>query len=460
MLLATLATAVAGVAATTLATGAASAVLAGTLAASSWGPGAGQAGTRGSRSWWRRGGSATARADAQAARDAAAHAFYELDTALRDVAISVETVTAVDDSPEGRRAATRFQAERRRVDEVSAAYIAVVDRHDLEAEELTADRAATARRELEEVRARLEAAHEDLDRYHTSIEPLMERAATSLSRLAPAVERARSGLRAATEALDAVRAAGIRAEALAARLAALGPELTRLGEGARVHGVTDTLRRADEVARAAERIRGELVRLPEQRAELVRRLASLRTRRQAVETKAERVAPALSELRRAFSLPCWEDLQDVPGRIPGLLKAADDRLAEGETALREQHWADATARLAAARATLGDADELIASVRDRLTELTDVRRDPRAHLERARFTVRDAQRLAMAGRSVPDPRHAEPLDAAVARLDRAEAGLTGRHPDYWHFLTELAAVRRTAADVVRRIREERGGRAG
>jgi hypothetical protein len=62
----------------------------------------------------------------------------------------------------------------------------------------------------------------------------------------------------------------------------------------------------------------------------------------------------------------------------------------------------------------------------------------------------------MAGRTTPDPRHARPLDDSVARLERAIATLEGRHPDYWHFLTETEAVRRTVAQVVTRIREERG----
>lgn len=36
------------------------------------------------------------------------------------------------------------------------------------------------------------------------------------------------------------------------------------------------------------------------------------------------------------------------------------------------------------------------------------------------------------------------------------AGLEGRHPDWWHFLTETDAVRNTAARVVGEIRDERG----
>ncbi len=84
------------------------------------------------------------------------------------------------------------------------------------------------------------------------------------------------------------------------------------------------------------------------------------------------------------------------------------------------------------------------------------RQDPQQEIERTRFAIRDAQRLAMAGRNTPDPRHARPLDDAVARLDRAITTLEGRHPDYWHFLTETEAIRQAVARVVNLIREERG----
>ncbi len=94
---------------------------------------------------------------------------------------------------------------------------------------------------------------------------------------------------------------------------------------------------------------------------------------------------------------------------------------------------------------------------DRLQRLDAVSFDRQKEIERTRFAIRDAQRLAMAGRSTPDPRHAGPLDDAVARLDRAVADLEGRHPDWWHFLTETEAVRQTAARVVQEIRDARGG---
>ncbi|MEU7703238.1 hypothetical protein AB0B81_34100, partial [Streptomyces sp. NPDC039028] len=288
------------------------------------------------------------------------------------------------------------------------------------------------------------------------LEPLLGRAEVQLARLAPAVERARQALRGASDALDSVRASGLRADDLAARLAALGPDLTRLNEGAGRHGVPETLQRADTVLRDAEAVRAEAERLPERAAEIDRRLVSLRTRTEALTTRTGGVEPVLSELRRRFTAPCWQDLQHVPEQAADTLRQAGERLAEAGKARTEQRWPDATSLLSTVRALLDSTDEAVSAAGDRLRRLEAVAKDPGAEIDRARFAVRDAQRLAMAGRSTPDPRHARPLDEAVARIDRAVAGLEGRHPDYWHFLTELEGVRNTAAHVVGQIREDRG----
>ncbi|WP_322973219.1 coiled-coil domain-containing protein [Peterkaempfera griseoplana] len=408
----------------------------------------------GTRPWWRR--NENMRADAQAARDAAAQAFYELDSAQRDVRISVETVKAVDSSPIARRAVAEFDELSRRVDETSGAYIAALDAHDLDAAELDTGVAARARRELEQSRQQLLRMKDELEKYHRTLEPLLSRAETQLAQVAPAVERAKQALLAATAALDAVREAGLRADEPARQLAALGPELTLLNEGAGRHGVQETLQRAGEVMRRAEAVRGEAEHLPERAREIDRRVVSLRTRMEALETKAGTVEPTLSELRRRFSSECWQDLQRVPQQTAESVKAARARLDEAAAARDGQRWADATAALGTARALLNTSDGAVAAVGERLRQLTEVERDPKAEIERTRFAVRDAQRLAMTGRSAPDPRHAGPLDAAVGRLDRAVEGLTGRHPDYWRFLQEMAAVRETAAQVVQQIRGELG----
>ncbi|MEW2624549.1 hypothetical protein [Streptomyces sp. NPDC048106] len=411
----------------------------------------------GTRRWF--GGRAESqRAEAQAAKDAAAAAFYELDTAQRDLRISVETITAVDDSPAARRVAADFEGLGRRIDEVSRQYIQAVDAHDLDRADLEAGAAARARTELTAARDELERVKRELDRFGGSLGPLLGSAETLLARVAPAVERARQALLAASNALDGARQQGLRADDLAGRLAALAPELTKLNQGAGQHGVRQTLERAERVQREAGAIRAEAEGLPEKAAEIDHRLVSLRTRAQALTTRAGQVEPVLSELRRRFAAACWQDLQQVPAQAAQNVRQAELKLAEARDARDAQRWPDATSLLSTVRALLNATDDAVSAAGDRLARLNAVQKDPHAEIERTRFAIRDAQRLAMTGRTEPDPRDAGPLDDAVARLERAAAALEGgRHPDYWHFLTETDAVRQTAARVVARIREERGG---
>ncbi|WP_235454346.1 hypothetical protein [Streptomyces olivochromogenes] len=410
----------------------------------------------GTRRWF--GGRAESqRAEAQAAKDAAATAFYELDTAQRDLRISIETITAVDDTPAARRAVADFEALGRRIDEVSRRYIEAVDAHDLDRDDLDASVASRARSELTAAKDELVRVKEELDRFGNGLGPLLGTAETQLARLAPAVERARQALLAASNGLDALREAGLKADDLAARLAALSPELTKLNQGAGQHGVQQTLERAERVQREAGAIRVEAERLPEKAAEIDHRLVSLRTRAQALTTRAGQVDPVLSELRRRFAAACWQDLQHVPEQATQNVRQAEQKLAEAQTARDGQRWPDATALLSTVRALLNTTDEAVSAAGDRLQRLNAVQKDPQQEIQRTRFAIRDAQRLAMTGRSTPDPRHAGPLDESVNRLERAITSLQGRHPDYWHFLTETEAVRQTVARVVSQIREERGG---
>jgi chromosome segregation ATPase len=362
----------------------------------------------------------------------------------------------VDSSPGARKAADDFAALGRRIDEASSGYITAVDAHDLDRHDLELSAATKAHNDLTKAKDELKRVRADLDRFEQGLGPLLDKAETQLARLAPAVERARQGLLAASNALDAVRNSGLRADDLAGRLAALAPELTKLNQGAGAHGVPETLQRADQVLRDAEAVRAEAERLPERAQEIDRRLVSLRTRAQALTNRAGSVEPILSELRRRFTAACWQDLQQVPEQAADNVRQAEQKLKEAGKAREEQRWPDATTLLSTVRALLNSTDEAVSAAGDRLRRLNAVAKDPQQEIDRTRFAIRDAQRLAMAGRNTPDPRHARPLDESVARLDRAVSALEGRHPDYWHFLTETEDVRASVARVVSGIREQRG----
>ncbi|MFE9423528.1 hypothetical protein ACFYNO_11270 [Kitasatospora sp. NPDC006697] len=427
--------------------------VAGVLAVAAAGSFSGGGGGAGRGSWWRRGGEA-GKAEALAAREAAQQAFYDLDSAQREAELAVETVRAAEDANSVRQALADFADLTGRINQVNLAYFAALDSVDLDADELPPGAAAAARQRLEQAHRELTAKQSELAAYLSRLQPLLNHAESQLIRVTPAVEQAKRALLEATGALDSVRAAGLSADDLAARLAALAPELTKLNEGVSRHGVNETLRRAEELKRRAGDLAAEAARLPERAGEIDRRLASLRTRVQALETRAAGIEPMLSELRRRFASECWQDLQRVPQQLAEAVRTAGGRLEEAARARDEQRWADATTAVTTVRTLLETADGSAQTVADRLRRLNEVERDPSAELERARFALRDAQRLAMAGRATPDPRHARPLDEAVLRLDRAHAALerAGRHPDYWHYLTELDAARRTAADVVEMIR--------
>ena len=166
------------------------------------------------------------------------------------------------------------------------------------------------------------------------------------------------------------------ADGIAARLAALAPELTRLNEGAAVHGVPETVRRAEEVQRRAEAIRTEAAELPGRVAEIDKRLVSLRTRAQALATRAGQVGPVLSELRRRLSAACWQDLQQVPDRAAADVERAERMLDGARRARAEQRWPDALAALASVRELLDGTDRAVSAAGDRLRRLDEVSRDP------------------------------------------------------------------------------------
>ena len=106
--------------------------------------------------------------------------------------------------------------------------------------------------------------------------------------------------------------------------------------------------------------------------------------------------------------------------------------------------------IAAIRAELSRAEELVDAVTARLATLRSVRQNPGAKVDEVRFRLRDAQHLAVQRGLTAE--WGSVLDSQLSRIDRAVDALTGVHPDYWAYVRDLDAVSTFIAGVVDRMR--------
>ncbi|MCO1658389.1 hypothetical protein [Pseudonocardia humida] len=375
------------------------------------------------------------------ARNAATQGFLALDDEQRAAA---EAVRAAEELGTARRLGRAWADVAAVGDAATEAYlVATRDFPIVEGRPSSGGRAADERALRE-----IERAREVIRRFRTEHGRVLDEATLALAGLPRAVQQARTLLVAARSAVEGAEAAGFRSRRAAQQLAEAEQEAARLDDptlGLREQR-TATQRTID-LARSASTLAEEAPRT----AQSVRSaLASITTRRSATETKVERIEPAMSALRREFSEPCSRDLTGAERAAREAVVEADAVIAAARRAAEEGDWDDAADRVTAARAALGRAEHHHESVVDRLAELRAVREDPSKEAADTRFVLRDAQRLVV-DRGLVD-RFGQILDAQSVRLQNARDRLTGTHPDYWLYLTELRGVRERVRDVVSEVR--------
>ncbi|UYP21128.1 hypothetical protein OED52_19875 [Rhodococcus sp. Z13] len=203
-------------------------------------------------------------------------------------------------------------------------------------------------------------------------------------------------------------------------------------------------------AEVTSRLHAALDEAPGRAAEAKRTLASVTTRLGAVRTRCEGLAPAFSALLREFNAASSADLTGNDRRAAELLSRAEEQLAAARAAAADGRPEDALEEVAAIRAELSRAEELVDAVTGRLAILRAVRENPRRKVDEVRFRLRDAQHLAVQRGLTAE--WGSVLDAQSSRIDRAVDALTGVHPDYWAYVRELDAVSTFIAGVVDRMR--------
>ncbi len=278
----------------------------------------------------------------------------------------------------------------------------------------------------------------------------------------------RAHLEHAASLLDAIPriAAEAQAAAEAARRSAAGPYAGYSSVRAGVAAIDEaSLLLAGAVAQddvnrvrdAAARLNDAVAELgsalsaaPDRERQARQALSSVTTRIAAVRHRAGDLGPAYSSILREFNAASSDDLVGndresvrLIDRSQALFVEAESALAAGDPDLA----LDLTARV---RATLADAEGLVDAVTDRLRLLREVRADPRARVDAVRFRLRDAQLLAVNSGLAAEWGSA--LDAQMDRIERAADRLTGTHPDYWAYVTDLDAVSSFVAGIVQRMR--------
>jgi hypothetical protein len=378
----------------------------------------------------------------QAARNAATQGFLALDDEQRAVADAVRAAKELGSG--GSRLSQQWAEVAAVGDAATNAYLTATQEHPFDGSMPVRGAREADERALREI----ERAREAIRRFHATHSRTLDAATFALTNLPRTLQEARTALVSARTAVQEAAASGVRSRRAEERLAEAERSATQLETpGTGLGERRRTAQRTLELARSAASLAAEA---PATAQQVRSALSSITTRRAAATTKADRIEPAMSALRREFSEPCSRDLT-------GAEKAARDAIADAARALADARrhadagdWDAAADQVTAARSALARAEDRHDAVTDRLAALRDVRADPARHAADTRFVLRDAQRLVVDRGLVAE--FGPILDAQSVRLGNAQGRLTGVHPDYWLYVTELRGIRERVRDVVAQAR--------
>ncbi len=361
------------------------------------------------------------------------------------------TVAAEQIFPE-RGLGRRWEPVRARCYTAADAYLTLTEQLD-QAEATGAAVPQGQARTADVVRRLTEAAH-GVDEYYRGNQAQLEEAVAVVAmvpRLADQVTAAAASVRGQAAESPYAHYRSIRRASTAVDEALITLRSAR--DGAAVGAVREAANRLDAVTKE---LADALAQAPSRSDAAKNAITSVRTRLAAVRTRADGIAAAYSTLLREFNAASSADLADNERESQRAIAAADDALSGARAAAAENDPELALELTTTARGNLAAAEQQVDAVTKRLTLLREVREKPQDKAEAVRFRLRDAQMLAVGRGLVTE--WGSVLDAQAERIDRVTGALTGRHPDYWAYVTELDAVAEFIAGVVDRMRKQQGPR--
>ncbi|MFE3191378.1 hypothetical protein ACFXHA_20370 [Nocardia sp. NPDC059240] len=393
------------------------------------------------RGWFRASGTAQNNEWVQQARQALTTAFLDMDKRQSIAEAAVAASAAL--FPE-RGMAARWDVVRARCYGASGAYLALNDRLD----QAERDGTRIAQPEIDSVVRGLTEAAGGVDQFYRGNQAHLEHAVAVYGSVPQLIAQVRAQ---GQQQLAAV-AASPYAEYPSVRhaTAAVNEGLVTLEAAVSAGSGRSGRDAATRLETLLRELSTALEAAPAKQHSATTAIASAATRLDAARNRVERVAPAMSGLLREFAAASSNDLANNERQAREAVAAADADLTRARAALAANDPEDALDLTSTARAQLATAEERAETVTDRLALLRQVRDQPADRAKAVRFKLRDAQMLAVNKGVVPQ--WGSVLDAQSERLERAAAGLTGHHPDYWAYVSELDAISAFVAGVVDRMR--------
>jgi predicted nucleic acid-binding Zn-ribbon protein len=385
------------------------------------------------------------------ARDGAVAAYIYAETLFSEVDTAVEAVRVLyPDHP----AAGPWPGLRAQYLEAGASYLNATAQFDLDnaGRRLPPGFAQQAAHAYGHAHRQLDTAIRAIAAYRDRNSELLHRADAAVKAIPRTVQAARVE---AAEAKGAAEASEFtRYLSVERAVAALDEALAQLERAATSGDLLSARDLAATVGERATAVRCALEEAPHSEDRARSALVAVRTRIDAMQARFDTARQAHSALLREFSARCSQDLAHAERAAEQLRAQAEDSWRQAREELARKLPDNALDTLGTARELLGEAERSLSAVTGRLQALRRVRADPAAAAESARFRIRDASHLVRDNGLVQE--WGSVLSAQLDRVERAQRGLVGAHPDYWAYLQQLDAVEKFVTDVIDRVR----GRAG
>lgn len=362
----------------------------------------------------------------------------------RRQSIAEAAVAASEQMFPERGMAARWEPIRARCYDAAGAYLALTERLD----QAEREGGTVPQPEIETLVRRLGAAAGGVDEFYRGNQGHLEHAVAVYGTVPQLVAQVRSAAAQARQAAEVSAYAGYPSVRQCAAgvdegLVTLEAAVAGAGAGVVREAATDLEGRTRALSRALEDAPGK-------QHSATTAVASAGTRLSAAQHRLERIPPALSALLREFNAASSADLANNERQAHRAIDSAAAELSKARAALQNNDPEQTLELTTSARGYLATAEEQSDAVTDRLALLREVREKPQDSAKAVRFKLRDAQMLAVNNGLVTE--WGSVLDGQSDRLDRVSAGLVGRHPDYWAYVSELEAITVFIAGVVERMR--------